>query len=218
MAGWSCFEIVRDDQICHLRLSRPDELNTMNLAFFDELAAIAREVGDAGLARVLVISSTGKHFCAGLDVRALSGLDFEREELELGRRRASFRSLILGFQDAISSVARMRVPVLAAVHGACVGGGLDLVTACDARYACAGAFFSAEAINRASPPDLGTLQRLPRIIPDGIAREMCFTGRRMPADEALRVGLVNEVLPTSEATSSTRSSMEIGRASCRERV
>lgn len=199
MAEWSCFELVRDDEICHLRLSRPDELNTMNLAFFEELAALTREVGDTGRARVLVVSSTGKHFCAGLDVRALAGLDFERDDLELGRRRASFRSVVRGFQDAISSLSRIRIPVLAAVQGACVGGGLDLITAADARYACTGAFFSAEAINRASPPDLGTLQRLPRIIPDGVARELCFTGRRMPAEEALRVGLVNEVLASSEA-------------------
>jgi enoyl-CoA hydratase len=171
----------------------------MGPAFFTELRDLTSRISAAGTARVLVVSSTGRHFSAGLDVRSLADRPFQREDLELGRRRASFLTLIRDFQDAISSLERMRVPVLAAVQGGCVGGGLDLVTAADARYACTGAFFSAEAINRASPPDLGTLQRLPRIIPDGVARELCFTGRRMGAEEALRVGLVNEVLASPEA-------------------
>jgi enoyl-CoA hydratase len=107
--------------------------------------------------------------------------------------------MVLRLQESFTALERSRMPILAAIHGGCVGGAVDLVTACDLRYASADAFFVVQETNIGMTADVGTLQRLPKIIPDGVARELVYTGRRMPADRALRVGLVNEVFPDHEA-------------------
>jgi enoyl-CoA hydratase len=196
---WSCFDVELRERVAHVALARPDELNTFTRSFLRELREIAAELSGSGSVRVVVLSSTGRHFSAGLDLRAHSELGLGRTDVEPARLRAGFRSTVLEFQDSITALERMRIPVLSAIQGGCVGGGLDLVTATDARYATADAFFSVEAINRASPADLGTLQRLPRLIPDGVARELAFSGRRMPAEEALSVGLINKVYKDQDA-------------------
>jgi enoyl-CoA hydratase len=194
--GYTCFDLEITDKVAHLRLNRPDELNSMVPAFWRELPQIVREIDDEGAARVLVVSSTGKHFSAGMDLSVFTGggsNPFESRSDEVGRRRAYGRQMAMLLQESFTAFERARFPVLAAVHGGCVGGAVDMVTACDCRYASADAFFVIQEINIGMTADVGTLQRLPKLIPEGIAREYAYTGRRMPAPRAEEIGLVNEV-------------------------
>lgn len=192
--GYKCFEVDESDHIAHVRLSRGEQLNTMIPEFWSELPAIVDEISDAGRARVIVLSAEGRHFCAGMDLSVFAGdSKLEGESTEIGRRRANVRLNLLHLQRSFSALEQARMPVLAAVHGACVGGAVDLVTAADCRYATADAWFSVHEINIGMAADVGTLQRLPKLIPPGVAREYAYTGRRMPAARAHELGLVNEV-------------------------
>jgi enoyl-CoA hydratase len=193
---YECFDVEVAGGVAHVRLDRPDELNTLVPAFWRELPELTAALDRSGEVRVVVLSSTGRHFSAGMDLDVLAGELTASAAGDGSRGRARLRDLVLVLQAAVTSLERLRVPVLAAVQGGCVGGGLDLVTACDARYATADAFFVVQEINIAMVADLGTLQRLPRLIPDGAARELAYTGRRLPAERARQLGLVNEVFAT----------------------
>lgn len=207
---YTCFEITLDGGIAHLQLSRPEAKNTMIPEFWSELPAAVNDLSDSGEARALVISSSGRHFTAGMDLSVFTqpdslfsgGSDADArsaETPEFGRIRAETRNLALTLQDSFSCLEKARMPVLAAVQGGCVGGGVDLVSAADMRYCTADAFFCIQEINIGLTADLGTLQRLPRIIPDGLARELAYTGRRLAADEAQAAGLVNQVYSHQDA-------------------
>jgi enoyl-CoA hydratase len=117
---------------------------------------------------------------------------------EEGRKRENLRRQILWFQECFSVIDKARVPVLAAIQGGCIGGGVDLATACDMRYCAADAFFTIKEIDIGMVADVGTLQRLPLQMPAGLVRELAYTGRRMPADEAKACGFVNQVFATHE--------------------
>ena len=192
--GYQCFEVEESQGVAHLRLSRGEQLNTMIPEFWSELPAIVDEISDAGRARVIVLSAEGRHFCAGMDLSVFTdGSVLDAESGEIGRRRANVRLNLLHLQRAFTALEEARMPVLAAIQGACVGGAVDLVTAADCRYATADAWFSIHEINIGMTADVGTLQRLPKLIPSGVAREYAYTGRRMPAVRARELGLVNEV-------------------------
>lgn len=191
------FEIDKVGKVAHLRFNRPDELNTMTREFWTELPEAVRELDRDGTVRALVVSSTGKHFSAGMDLGVFAGgsgaLGGEGSITEEGRVRARLRQTVLLVQDTMTAFEEVRFPVLAAIQGGCIGGAVDMVTACDMRYASSEAFFCVQEINIGMTADVGTLQRLPKIIPEGIAREMAYRGTRMPAARAYEVGLVNEV-------------------------
>ena len=191
--GYTCFDIEESGGVAHVRLSRGDQINTMIPEFWSELPAIVEEVSDAGRARVLVLSSTGRHFCAGMDLSVFGDSTLQGEPGEIGRQRANLRLNILHLQRSFTVLEQSRMPVLAAIQGACVGGGVDLVTAADCRYATADAWFSIHETNIGMTADVGTLQRLPKLIPQGVAREYAYTGRRLTAERARELGLVNEV-------------------------
>lgn len=196
-----CFDVRVADGVAEVRLNRPEKLNSMIPSFWTELPAIIRELDAGSEARVVVLSSTGKHFCAGMDLSVFTGggtLSGDGDA-ERGRQRANLRRNILTLQETFSSLEKARMPVLAAVQGGAIGGAVDMITACDMRYMSEDAFLCIQEINIGMTADVGTLQRLPKIIPEGIARELAYTGRRMSAHEAKACGLVNEVFPDHEA-------------------
>jgi enoyl-CoA hydratase len=199
--SWKCFDVTVTDHVAHVVLNRPDALNSMIREFWNELPLIVRELDDRGDIRAIVVSSTGKHFCAGMDLAVFSSEDSGLGDGagEMGRVRARLRQSALMLQESFTAFEKARMPVLAAIQGGCIGGAVDMVTAADMRYCSADAFFVIQEINIGMTADVGTLQRLPKLIPDGVAREMAYTGRRMTAQRALEVGLVNEVFPTHEA-------------------
>ena len=205
--GYRCFDVEISDRVAHVRLNRPDELNTMTPDFWRELPEIVTGISEQATARVVVISSTGRHFSAGMDLAvfaagglsAVSGPTAAGTTPEPGRRHAVTRGHAKALQWSFTALEKARVPVLAAVQGGVIGGAVDLVTACDLRYASADAFFCVQEINIGMTADVGTLQRLGTVVPEGVARELALTGRRMPAQRAYEVGLVQQVYPDAEA-------------------
>ncbi|MFZ4517290.1 MAG: crotonase/enoyl-CoA hydratase family protein [Microthrixaceae bacterium] len=197
-----CFDVSISDKVAHLQLKRPDAYNSMIPSFWTELPEILRELDAVGAARAVVISSTGKHFCAGMDLSVFTGgggLGGSPGVEEEGRRRGHLWMLVQHLQDSFTALEQCRMPVLVAVQGGCIGGAVDMVCAADMRYATEDAFFCVQEINIGMTADVGTLQRLPKIIPEGVARELAYTGDRMPAARAREVGLVNEVFADHES-------------------
>ncbi len=194
----TCFDVTIEGKVGHIQLSRPEALNTMIPAFWSDLPALVGELSDRGDVRAIVISSTGKHFSAGMDLSVFtsSGLSMDGEP---GRRNATFMLLVKRLQQSFTALEQARVPVLAAIQGGCIGGAVDMVCAADMRYASADAYFVIQETNIGMTADVGTLQRLPKLIPDGVARELVYTGRRMSAARAAEVGLVNQVFDDHDA-------------------
>ncbi len=197
--GYTCFDIQLDDGVATVTLNRGEQLNTMVPAFWEELPTLVRELDASGGVRVIVLASTGRHFCAGMDLAVFGERPDGNAKAGPGRLRANMRANVLHLQETFSVLEKARMPVLAAIQGGCIGGAVDMVTACDMRYATEDAFFCIQEINIGMTADVGTLQRLPKLIPEGVCRELAYTGRRMPAAEAKAVGLVNEVFADHEA-------------------
>lgn len=192
MAEYSAFKVELIDNIAHVQINRPEKLNAMNAAFWEEIIDIFQWVDDTDAIRVVVISGAGKHFSAGIDLALLASVAGQLGK-DVGRNARLLRKTILRMQASFNTVDQCRKPVLAAVQGYCIGGAIDLISACDMRYCSADAQFSIKEIDMGMAADVGTLQRLPRIISDGMMRELAYTGRNVEADEALRIGLVNRV-------------------------
>ena len=187
-----------DAGIAHVRLTRGAQLNTMNAEFWDEVPqAFAVIDADMGV-RAVVISAAGRHFTAGLDL-GWAGTSLTPAAGDMGRAREKFRRHVKHLQETFSVIDRCRVPVIACVQGGCIGGGVDLVTACDLRVCTADAFFTVQEINIAIVADVGTLQRIPHLLPQGLVRELAYTGRKFPADEAARYGFVNRIAADADA-------------------
>ncbi|CAN5316897.1 crotonase/enoyl-CoA hydratase family protein [soil metagenome] len=192
---YRCFDVEIEESIAHIRLKRPEAMNTMIPAFWRELPQIVRWIDHEALARCIVISSTGKHFSAGMDLAVFGGgassLKPASDDpfMVAEARRHHVREL----QDSFSCLDEARMPVLAAIQGGCVGGAVDLTSACDIRYATADAFFVIQEINIGMTADVGSFPRLCKLIPEGWVRELAYTGRRLPAIRAREIGLVNEV-------------------------
>ncbi len=201
MPSYTCFDVSIENHIAHIVLNRPEKRNAMVPEFWDELPAIIADIDDHAKARVIVISSTGPHFTAGMDTSAFgdSSLVDTDEKTKRMQHGARFYNNLLRLQKSFSCLEECRLPVLAAIQGGCIGGGVDLVTACDMRYATEDAFVTIFEINIGMTADVGTFPRIAKLIPEGIARELAYTGRRMPAAEAQACGLVNKVFPTQEA-------------------
>ena len=201
IAKYKSFTVEVADHVASLVLSRPDELNTMSRDFWVELGEVLEEINKNSEVRVVVMSSTGKHFCAGMDLSAFSnGVDNipDGKKPDHARIGEAVYRVAKELQGYISSLEKIRVPVIAAIQGGCIGGAVDLVTACDIRLASKDAFFCIQEINIGMAADVGTLQRLPKIIPDSKMREMAYTGRRMYADEARETGLVSDTYESQE--------------------
>jgi enoyl-CoA hydratase len=193
-----CFSLNLQDHVAHLILNRPDELNTMHPQFWRELDAVLDQLHQEGVARALVISSTGKHFSAGMALETFSGAISMDDQSPEGRA-AIFDSLT-DMQSTFTRLEALRMPVIVAIQGGCIGGAVDMVSACCIRYAAADAFFCIQEINIGMVADVGTLQRLPKIMPLPVVKELAYTGRRLGAARAQGYGLVNEVFDTAEQT------------------
>jgi len=185
--------------VAHLQLSRPERLNTMNPAFFPALRDAVLKLNAEGRTRVLVISSTGKHFSAGMALEVFAG-GLPMLDMSSSRSRLAFQDGLRQLMRCFDVIEEARFPVIAAIQGGCIGGALDLAAACDLRVCSADAFFTVQEIHIGMAADLGVLQRLPKIVAPGIAKEMAFTGDRIGAERALSIGLVNAVLPDALAT------------------
>jgi enoyl-CoA hydratase len=192
-----CFTLTQQDHIAHLVLNRAEAMNTMHPAFWRELDEVLVQLHREGRARALVISSTGKHFSAGMALETFGG-DIAMDDRTPEGRAAIF-DLLTDMQATFTRLETLRIPVIAAIQGGCIGGAVDMVTACCIRYATADAFFCIQEINIGMVADVGTLQRLPKLVPLGVVKELAYTGRRLTAQKALACGLVNEVFETPAA-------------------
>ena len=177
--------------VAHLELARPDKLNAMDKAMFEAIGEAFRTLGADPAVRAILLSGRGRHFTAGLDLQYAAS-QFPPTD-DPGRAAEARLRHVKWLQDAFTAAEEARPPVIAALHGGCIGAGVDLATACDIRLASAGAFFQVAEVDVAITADLGTLQRLTHLIPEGIVRELAYTGRRMGAEEAARLGLVNRI-------------------------
>lgn len=188
----SFFTVERADGVVHIAMNRPDKANSMTPDFWVELPALLDGLNADETVRCAIISGEGKHFTSGMDLATFSSIAklFENEP---GRAAFALRDMILRLQNTFTAIERARFPVIAAVHGACIGAGIDMITACDLRIATNDAFFSIEEIHIGMAADVGTLQRLPKLIAPAIAAELAYTGRRFQADEAKAMGLVSSL-------------------------
>lgn len=192
-------EVTLADGVATIALNRPEKANAITLPMWHEIRQAMQWLDETAEARVGVITGKGRFFTAGIDLDALAGIGAAiRDECD-GRSREKLRRLILDLQDTLTAIERCRKPVIAAVHGLCLGGGVDLVCACDMRYCSANAAFSVMEIDVGMVADLGTLQRLPGLVGDGMARELAYTGRRVDGAEAERIGLVNRCFDSADA-------------------
>ncbi len=194
MSDYKTFEVEQIEKVAHVRLNRPDKANAMSEDVWREIHAIFDWADTEPSVRAVVFSANGKHFCSGIDLTMMAGLGASLGK-EVGRNARLLRRKITELQDALSAIERCSKPVLAAIHGCCYGGGIDLVAACDMRYCTEDARFCIKEVDIGMAADVGTLQRLPYIIGDGLMRELAYTGRVMGSGEAGRAGLVNAVYP-----------------------
>ncbi len=191
----TCFELTLKDNIAHIVLNRPEKRNSMIREFWSELPDLIEDIDNNARARVIVITSTGPHFTTGIDTSLFAQLAVSKKD---GNARVAFYQEVKQLQQTFTVLENARVPVLVAVQGGCIGGGLDFITACDMRYATKDAFFTLFETNLAMTADVGTFPRLAKLIPEGFVKEMAYTGNRFSAKDAYRFGLVNALFDTQE--------------------
>ena len=201
MASSEVFSVERDGHVATLWLDNPEKRNAMGIAFWRDLPLIVEELGDDDEVRAIVLAAKGKHFTAGLDLGEMGGgvAGEGGGKSSQAKRSAAFLKDVKRLQGAFTALEMCPKPVIAAVHGACIGGGIDMITACDIRLCSADARFSVRETKIAIVADVGTLQRLPRVISRGHANELALTGKDIDAQRAKEIGLVNDVLPDAEA-------------------
>lgn len=199
LASYESFNVEVNDYVAHVQFNRPEAMNSMNKAFWQELPRCMQDIEANTDARVIVISSTGKHFSAGMDLGVFSDSKAVPMSGDPGRMAENLRRVVLQIQDTVTSLEKVRLPVLAAVQGGCIGGALDLVCAADSRYCTQDAYFTIKETELGMTADVGTLQRFPKLMPQGVVRELAYTGRKFGADEAYRLGFVNSVYDSQDA-------------------
>lgn len=192
------FEVSIDDhQIAEVSLNRPTAINAMNTDFWEELPAIINMLDNMGSVRVIILSAKGKHFTAGMDLQVFEGMT-AGNDLEPARAAEKQRRWIMALQDVFTALEKARMPVISAIQGACIGGGVDMICATDIRLCTLDAFFNIKETELGITADVGTLQRILHVMPSGMARELAYTSRNFGADEALKCGFVNNVYDSQE--------------------
>ncbi|WP_439102924.1 crotonase/enoyl-CoA hydratase family protein [Congregibacter sp.] len=195
--NFETLELTVNAHVAEVFLNRGDKANSMNTTMWRELQACFEWLDSEPTVRAVILAAHGKHFCAGIDLKML--MEVQGQSKDPARRAEYFRRNVLAMQDNLSAMEKCRKPVLAAIHNTCIGGAMDMVTCADMRYASDDAWFSIREIDIGMTADVGTLQRLPKIVPYGVACELAYTGRNMTASEAQQVGLVNKVFADREA-------------------
>lgn len=197
MSDYKAFKVELNDKIAHVQINRPEKLNAMNADFWSEIRDIFAWIEETPEVRVVVLSGAGKHFSSGIDLMLLAQVGGQLGK-EVGRNALALKRKIEELQSSFNAVDNCSKPVLAAIQGYCLGGAIDLISACDMRYSTVDAQFAIKEIDVGMTADVGTLQRLPHIIGDGMMREMAYTGRTVLGDEAQRIGLVNSTYADQE--------------------
>ena len=194
----TCFDLIIENNIAHIILNRPKKRNSMIPEFWDDLPKIVQKIDKESMARVIVISSTGPHFTSGIDISVFESskdpsMDPEKQS-ELDRvDGAKLYDTVKYLQQTFSCLEECRVPVLVAIQGGAIGGGVDLITACDMRYMTEDAYLTIYEINIGMTADVGTFPRITKLLPEGIVKELAYTGRKMAAQEAKELGFANEI-------------------------
>ena len=183
--------LTLDGGIAEVCFQQEAKANALDRQAWLELQQIFERLDETPSVRVIVLKGAGKHFCSGIDVSLLATLQEQIKESCSGRGRERLRKMLLQLQANVSAIESCRKPVIAAIQGACIGGAIDIISACDMRYASADAFFSVKEIDMGMVADLGTLQRLPKIVGEGVTRELAFTARQFGAREAQDIRLIN---------------------------
>lgn len=196
--NFETLQLSLEKHIAHVRINRPDKANAMSRAMWRDIRTAFEWIDSNPEARVAIISGNGAHFTSGIDLAMLAGVADEVDDDCEGRKRENLRRAILNLQDTLTSLERCRKPVIAAIHGACIGGGIDLICCADMRYCSMDAYFCIKEIDMGMTADVGTLQRLPKLIGDGMVRELAYTGRKFSSEEARCLGLVNRVFDTPD--------------------
>ena len=202
MENYRTLEIVQrspKSSVFHLNLNRPSLRNALSLDFFSEFPKALDSLDQNPNVSVIILSGNGAHFCSGIDLKVLDSISERSQSSDRGRTGERLRRHIKFLQDAITAIEHCRKPVIAGIHGACIGAGIDVVTACDIRFCTEDAFFSVKEVDLAITADVGTLQRLPSIVGYGNAVELALTGRRFSGSEAKSLGLVSTVFASKEA-------------------
>jgi enoyl-CoA hydratase len=190
--AYETLDVTVDEQIAHVALNRPDSLNAMNSNFFKEIKEVFETLDRNPSVRAIILSGNGKHFTAGLDLKENNAI-MDNKDGDPAREREKLRRHIIWLQECFHVIEKANAPVIAAIHGACVGGGIDLIAACDIRVASNDAWFCIQEINVAIVADLGTLQRASTLVPQGILREWALTGRKVSVDETKQYGFINHI-------------------------
>ncbi|XP_053728056.1 delta(3,5)-Delta(2,4)-dienoyl-CoA isomerase, mitochondrial [Synchiropus splendidus] len=186
--------------ITHVELNRPDKLNAMNQAFWSEMVDCFTQISEDPDCRVVLVSGAGRAFTSGLDLMDMASVIMQPEGKDVGRSSWHLRKTVARYQETFTMLEKCTKPVIVAIHGACVGGGVDLVTACDVRLCTQDAWFQVKEVDIGLAADVGTLQRLPKVIGSrSLVNELALTARKMFSDEAHSSGLVSRVFPDKDA-------------------
>ena len=193
MSDYTCFKTAISNGVAHIIMSRGNELNTMTRLFWKELPEIIKTIDKNADARVILLRGEGKHFSAGMDLANFVSDGSGKKKKDPSRTREAFYHELLELQGAFTALEKCRMPTIAAIQGACVGGAIDMAAACDMRYCSTDAFYKIAEVDIGIAADVGTLQRLPTLMPLGAVRELAYTGRKFDSNEAFRMNLIQEI-------------------------
>jgi len=192
------FRLEIRNHVALLDFNRPEKSNSLHAEAWKEMKSVFESLSDDPEVRCIILGGEGKNFCAGIDLSLLMDVSqYDNIKCE-GRKRETVRKFILQLQDCITAIEKCRKPVIAAIHRACIGGGVDIISACDMRYCTEDAYFSIKEVDMGLVADIGTLQRLPKILNLGVVAEMAYTGRNVGGQEAKEIGLVNQIYINKE--------------------
>lgn len=195
---FSYFLVSVKDKVATVTINRPEKSNAFTLDMWKELGQVFNYVSELPEARVAVLAGSGKNFCAGMDLKVFMAIPTLIEADDEEQKRLKLKDFILGLQENISAIEKCKVPVIAAIHGACIGGGINIAAACDLIYTCNEAYLSIKEVDLGIVADIGVLQRLPRTMSPIKVKELAYTGRNISGQEAKELGMVNDNFSSKE--------------------